>query len=160
MSKFPEAVYGPTGGIGRRRRFDQIDRVKYCAIFMDMHRTTVLLDPAVKAKAKLRAKRLGISLSRLIRNSLEAEVAREPAGNRGRKSSLNLPFRILYDSRFNNRGRTDGVGPHVGLSRPLDQPDGRDIIRRHGATGDHTRVQLSPAFRDRRIRTVQGELIE
>ena len=48
---------------------------------MAMHRTTILLDPEVKAKAAFRAKRLGISLSQLIRKSLEKEVSLEPASD-------------------------------------------------------------------------------
>ncbi len=46
---------------------------------MAMHRTTILLDSEVKAKAEVRAKRLGISLSQLIRRSLEKEVSLKPA---------------------------------------------------------------------------------
>ncbi len=38
-----------------------------------------MLDPEVKARAEMRAKRLGISLSQLIRKSLETEVSLEPA---------------------------------------------------------------------------------
>lgn len=49
------------------------------AICIAMHRTTILLDTRVKAKAQIRAERLGISLSQLIRNSLEKEVSIEPA---------------------------------------------------------------------------------
>ena len=44
---------------------------------MYMFRTTILLDPEVKAKAEIRAKRLGVSLSQLIRKSLEKEITIE-----------------------------------------------------------------------------------
>ena len=45
---------------------------------MGMHGTTILLDPEIKAKAEDRAKRLGISPSQLIRQSLEKKVVLDP----------------------------------------------------------------------------------
>ena len=56
-----------------------LTEANFSAICIAMHRTTILLDTEVKAKAQIRAERLGISLSQLIRNSLEKEVSIEPA---------------------------------------------------------------------------------
>lgn len=43
-----------------------------------MDRTTIMLPPELRAKAKMLAKARGITLAALVRSTLEAEVAKKP----------------------------------------------------------------------------------
>lgn len=71
-----------------------------------MHRTTILLPPALRREAENVARAQGITLSELIRRKLAAAVAAR-AGNRRQRDSLFRPARLIE-----SRGAADLSARH------------------------------------------------